>query len=119
MIKNLSSSAGDVSSIPESGQSPGEGDGNPLLYSCLVHAQRSLAVNSPWGHKIPGHDLVTKQQQHSFVCIYVCVYIFIHYSLLYNSLESLISSIYNKLFPKFEHHWRFHGNSVSPSPGNI
>ena len=78
MIKNLSSSAGDVSSIPESGQSPGEGDGNPLLYSCLVHEQRSLAVHSPWGHKKPGHDLVTKQQQHSFVCMYVCVCVYLY-----------------------------------------
>ena len=28
-------SAGDVSSIPASGRSPGEGHGNPLQYSCL------------------------------------------------------------------------------------
>ena len=27
--------AGDPSSIPGSGRSPGEGNGNPLLYSCL------------------------------------------------------------------------------------
>ena len=27
--------AGDVGSIPGSGRSPGEGNGNPLLYSCL------------------------------------------------------------------------------------
>ena len=27
--------AGDVSSIPGSGRSPGEGNGDPLLYSCL------------------------------------------------------------------------------------
>jgi len=28
-------SAGDSSSIPGSGRSPGEGNGNPLHYSCL------------------------------------------------------------------------------------
>ena len=28
-------SAGDLASIPESGRSPGEGNGNPLQYSCL------------------------------------------------------------------------------------
>ena len=28
-------SAGDLGSIPESGRSPGEGNGNPLQYSCL------------------------------------------------------------------------------------
>ena len=27
--------AGDLGSIPESGRSPGEGNGNPLQYSCL------------------------------------------------------------------------------------
>ena len=28
-------SAGDLGSIPESGRSSGEGNGNPLQYSCL------------------------------------------------------------------------------------
>ena len=38
VIKNLPASAGDVKdtgSIPGSGRSPGEGNGNPLQYSCL------------------------------------------------------------------------------------
>ena len=38
MIKNLPVHAGDardVGSIPGSGRSPGEGNGNPLQYSCL------------------------------------------------------------------------------------
>ena len=30
-------SAGDPGSIPGSGRSPGEGNGNPLQYSCLEH----------------------------------------------------------------------------------
>ena len=40
-------------SIPELGQSPGGGHGNPLQYSCLEnpHGQRNLAGYSPWGHK--------------------------------------------------------------------
>ena len=33
--KNPPDSAGDVGSIPELGRSPGEGNGNPLQYSCL------------------------------------------------------------------------------------
>ena len=32
---NLPANAGDVGSIPGSGRSPGEGNGNPLQYSCL------------------------------------------------------------------------------------
>ena len=38
MVKNLLANAGDmrdVDSIPGLGRSPGEGNGNPLQYSCL------------------------------------------------------------------------------------
>ena len=41
MVKNPSANAGDVrnlGSIPGSGRSPGEGNGNPLQYSCLENA---------------------------------------------------------------------------------
>ena len=35
MVKNLPANAGDVSSLPGSGRSPGEGTDNLLQYSCL------------------------------------------------------------------------------------
>ena len=35
VIKNYPPSAGDTGSISGSGRSPGEGNGNPLQYSCL------------------------------------------------------------------------------------
>ena len=35
MVKNLPVNAGDTGSIPGSGGSPGEGNDNPLPYSCL------------------------------------------------------------------------------------
>ena len=35
VVKIPSASAGDPGSIPGSGRSPGEGNGNPLQYSCL------------------------------------------------------------------------------------
>ena len=35
VVKKPHVNAGDVSSIPVSGRSPREGNGNPLLYSCL------------------------------------------------------------------------------------
>ena len=41
MVKNLpvnTRDAGDVGSIPGSGRSPGEGNGNPLQYSCLENS---------------------------------------------------------------------------------
>ena len=35
VVKNVSANAGDVNSIPGLGRSPGVGNGDPLLYSCL------------------------------------------------------------------------------------
>ena len=53
--------AGDLLSIPGSGRSPGEGNGNPLQYSCL----ENLMDRGAWqatvnGVSRVGHDLVTK-----------------------------------------------------------
>ena len=36
--KESAHNAGDPGSIPESGKSPGEGNGNPLQYSCLENS---------------------------------------------------------------------------------
>ena len=41
VVKNLPANAGDAGdagSIPGSGKSPGEGNGNPLQYSCLKNS---------------------------------------------------------------------------------
>ena len=35
VVKNLPANAGEVGSVPGLGRSPGEGNGNPLKYSCL------------------------------------------------------------------------------------
>ena len=35
VVKNPPVNAGDAGLIPGSGRSPGEGNGNPLQYSCL------------------------------------------------------------------------------------
>ena len=51
--KESACNVGDLGWIPGLGRSPGEGNGNPLQYSCLEnpHGQRSLAGCSPWGRK--------------------------------------------------------------------
>ena len=56
VVKNPPASAGDtrdLGSIPGSGRSPGEGNGNLLQYSCLGNPidQSSLAGYPPWGRK--------------------------------------------------------------------
>ena len=35
VVKNPSAKSGDMGLLPESGSSPGEGNGNPFQYSCL------------------------------------------------------------------------------------
>ena len=53
-VQNLPANAGDARDpglIPGLGRSPGEGNGNPPLDSCLENGQRSLAACSPWDHR--------------------------------------------------------------------
>ena len=38
MVKNSSRNVGDLGLIPGLGRSPGEGNGNPLQYSCLEYS---------------------------------------------------------------------------------
>ena len=51
--KESGCNAGDLGSIPELGRSPGEGNGNPLQYSCLENPmdRGAFAGYSPWGRK--------------------------------------------------------------------
>jgi len=66
VVENLSANEGEMGSIPRSERSPGEGNGNPLLYSCLGNPMDREA----WQATVHGvaksrHHLVTKQQQKS------------------------------------------------------
>ena len=55
VVKNLPTNAGDtgdMGSVPGLGRSPGEGNGNPLQYSCLGNPMdRRAWWASPWGCK--------------------------------------------------------------------
>ena len=67
-VKNPPANAGDLGLTPESGRPPGEGNGNPLEYSCLGKptdkgAWRTSLVSM--GSQTVVHDLLTKQQQQS------------------------------------------------------
>ena len=44
--KETSCNAGDLGSIPGSGRSPGEGNGNPLQYSCLENSMDKGALQA-------------------------------------------------------------------------
>ena len=63
--KESAYNSGDPSSIPGLGRSPGEGNGNPLQYSCL---ENPMDKGAWWAtvHAVPraGHDLATKPPPH-------------------------------------------------------
>ena len=65
VVKNLPANTGDVGLIPGSERSPGEGNGNPLQYSCLGNPMdrgEPGRLQSMGLHRV-GHNLATKQQQ--------------------------------------------------------
>ena len=64
MVKNPPANAGHTGSIPRSGRSPEEGNGNPLHYFCLENStDRGVwQVTVHGGSQRVRHGLATKQQ---------------------------------------------------------
>ena len=59
--KEPACNTGDLGSIPRSGRSPGEGNGNPLQYSCLENPMGRGAWRATVDEVARvGHDLATK-----------------------------------------------------------
>ena len=58
-VKASSWNAGDQGSIPGSGRSPGEGNGNPLQYSCLENPMEDPGRLQSTGLQRVGHEWVT------------------------------------------------------------
>ena len=52
MVKNLPVREGDVGLIPESGEFPGGGNGNPVWYS---QTEEPGGLYNPWSHRV-GYD---------------------------------------------------------------
>ena len=69
--KESAYSAGDSGSIPGLGKSPGEGNGNPLQYSCLENPMDRRAWQATV-HVVTRvrHDLVTKPSHHWCMSIF-------------------------------------------------
>ena len=61
-VKNPPANAGDTGSIPGSGRSPGEGNGNPFQYSCLGKWTEEPGGLQSMGSQRVRQDLATKQQ---------------------------------------------------------
>ena len=60
--KESTCNAGDVGSIPGSGRSSREGNGNPVFLPGNSHGQRSLVGYGSWGSKRVAHNWATEQQ---------------------------------------------------------
>ena len=59
--KESACNVGDLGLVPGSGRSPGEGNGNPIQYSCLENpVDRGVWWATVHGVIRVGHDLVTK-----------------------------------------------------------
>ena len=71
-VKHPPVNVGDVGLILGLGRSPGVGNGNPLLYSCLEdpHGQRSLVGYSPGGGT---ESDTTEHALHSFQTRTLCI----------------------------------------------
>ena len=75
--KESACNSGNPDLIPGLGRSPGEGNGDPLQYSCLeFHGQRSLVGSGPWDRK--GSDTYFS-------------YFSYHFSLLFKQMPFLLS----------------------------
>ena len=74
VVKNPPANAGGAGSIPGSGRSPGEGNDNPLQYSCLENSMDGGA----WRATVHG---VTKSQIQLSMHTCICVCVFIKYGL--------------------------------------
>ena len=70
MVKNPPANAGGMGCIPGLVRFPGEGNGNPLQYSCLGNPiDRESGGLQSMGSQRVGHNLATKQQQSFLVSI--------------------------------------------------
>ena len=68
-VKESACNAGDLGSIPGSGRSPGEGNGEPIQYSCLENPMdRGAWQAAVHGVVRVGHNLATKPPLPPFLC---------------------------------------------------
>ena len=81
---------GDAGSIPELGRSPGEGNDNPLQYSCLEnsHGQRSLAGYCPQGLKDLDRTEATQYAHFSYMFLQSVIHILVNtFAFFHNFLQ--------------------------------
>ena len=77
MVKNPPASVGDMGSIPGLGRSPGEGNGNPLQYSCLGNPMGGGACWVYSSGVCEESDMTyLLNNSNNYIFIYIYIYIF-------------------------------------------
>ena len=66
MVKNPPVNGGDMGSVPGWERCPGEGNGNPLQYSCLENPMDRGGLQSMGSQRV-GHDLATETTTKLFI----------------------------------------------------
>ena len=118
-VKNLPANVGDAGSIPGSKRSPGEGNGNPLHYSCLGNPM-DIGVWQSTPMTSQKLDMIWKlNSSNNFVWIYA---LFLFSESVVEWLDHMVGVHSRKLsnyFPKFLSHFTFlhqHKRILAPSP---
>ena len=88
MVKNLPVNARGAGSVPGSGRSPGEGNGNLFQYSCLGNVMDKETWWDTVVHGVPKSG--TKLSDTTYIKLCVCVDLFIY-------LSFYLSGIYSKI----------------------
>ena len=70
-LKTSASNAGDLGSIPGSGRSPGERNGNPLQYSCLENPmdREPGRLQSMGSQRVGEKEVISNSQKKEHLCI--------------------------------------------------
>ena len=85
--KESACSGGDPGSIPGLRRSPGEGNGNPLQYSCLENPMdRGVCRPQSMGSQRVRHNRATNTHTHTHTCVYARACVCIHtFMILFNT----------------------------------
>ena len=73
--KESACSAGDLTLIPKSGRSPGEGNGYALQYSCLENSMDRGACQATVVHGVSKSQTQLSNYHFSYIYIYIYIYI--------------------------------------------